>query len=172
MKVNFILQGLFVVQSVTEIDGLTTSVSTRWKSDKLGYYRCSCTAKDNSIDNSIGGFSNLFKDEKLMQAAGDCTNSRETYQAISAHFCSQYRERENRCDGWQSDYTKNDNCTITCEGSCGSGLTLGKIIVIGILCLIILCLYIRFCCTKKVPTPNPTVPDYVRSNPTRSFWSR
>ena len=168
MKANFILQGVLIVQNVTEIDCLTTSVSSRWKSDRLGYYRCSCTTKDKSLDNSIEGFFNLFKDEKLMQAAGECTNSKETYQEI---FCSQYRERENRCDGWQSGYTKNDNCAITCEGSCGSDLTLGKIIVIGFICLIILFLFVRFCCTKKVPPSNQTATEYVQSNPTRSFWS-
>ena len=111
---------------------------------------------------------NLFKDEKLMQAAGECTNSKETYQDI---FCSQYQERENRCEGWQSGYTKNDNCAITCEGSCGSDLSLGKIIVIGIICLILLFIFVRCCCTKKVPSSTQTATEYVRSNPTRSFWS-
>ena len=46
MKVYFILQGFAFLQSITEIAGLTTSVSTQWKSDELGYFRCSCTAKD------------------------------------------------------------------------------------------------------------------------------
>ena len=177
MKVIFILQGFAFLQGITEVAGLTTSVSTRWKSDELGYFRCSCTAKDKSLDNSVGGFFNLFKDEKLMQAAGECTNSKETYKEI---FCSQYQERENRCEGWQSGYTKNDNCAITCEGSCrmcphescGSDLSLGKIIVIGIICLFILFLFMRCCCTKKVPPSNQTATQYVRSNPTRSFWSR
>ena len=151
MKVNFIFQGFAFLQSITEVGCLTTSVSTQWKSDELGYFRCSCTAKDKNLDNSVDVFFNLSKDEKLMQAAGECTNSKETYQDI---FCSRY--------------TKNDNCAITCEGSCGSDLSLGKIIVIGIICLIFLFIFVRCCCTKKVPSSTQTATEYVRSNPTRS----